>query len=91
MIDILALLKRIEWAGYGGDVCPECNFDSKFTVKGATYGGWHDPECQLKAAIDALESGRLVVVDEKTAKLGKWGKSLLPVKQQKEEVKDASI
>ena len=66
MIDILALLERIEWAGYGGggNVCPECGFDAEFTLPGGTLGGIHKPGCKLKAAIDALESGKLVVVDK---------------------------
>ena len=55
MIDILALLKRIELAVDCGDGCPGCGHYSK---------GEHQDDCQLKAAIDALESGELVVIDK---------------------------
>jgi hypothetical protein len=56
MIDILGLLKRIEFKGNfdGWPNCPECQEDTDR----------HKPGCQLKAAIDALESGRLVVVEK---------------------------
>jgi hypothetical protein len=55
MIDILALLKRIEWKGVSAtDMCVGCGRDK--------YED-HEPDCQLKAAIDALESLALVVVE----------------------------
>jgi hypothetical protein len=46
---------------------------------GTDWHYWHKPACHLKAAIDALESGSLVVVDAQTARLGQWGKNVLPV------------
>ena len=61
MIDILELLKELEWGLVYGESslsmdfkCPYCGTDTKPT---------HNPGCQLKAAIDALESGGLQVID----------------------------
>ena len=66
MIDILDILKELEWglvyreSSLSMDFkCPYCGTDTKPT---------HNSDCQLKAAIDALESGRLVVVDIKNNK-----------------------
>jgi hypothetical protein len=52
MIDILGLLKKGNFDGWPN--CPECQEDADR----------HNPDCQLKAAIDALEAGRLVVVEK---------------------------
>lgn len=59
MIDILALLKRIEWHGMNeGDCCPLCRIGPDDKPDKA-----HFDDCQLKAAIDALESKELVVIN----------------------------
>ncbi len=52
MIDLLAMLKRIEWEGWGEteSVCPECMERKK---------AGHKPGCELKAVIDLLESGKV--------------------------------
>lgn len=57
MIDLLALLKRLE-TDVLTDACPEC-FGLK--VKG------HRAGCELKAAIDGLQSGRLEIIDKDAA------------------------
>jgi hypothetical protein len=65
-MNILDLLKRVEWAGYDGcgSVCPECSNSHPYIDHlGENQGGYHSDDCQLKATIDALEAGRLVVVD----------------------------
>ena len=64
-MDILSLLDRSEWSGYngGGTVCPECDFDADVFINGRIYKGDHRTDCELKAAIDALRSGQLQVVD----------------------------
>ena len=57
-MNILALLKRLEWleSDYeGAKYCAECGI-------GPEHPRPHKPDCQLKAAIDALEAGRLVLV-----------------------------
>ena len=58
-MSILELLEKVEWAYCNGGCisagpCLICKNDQ-----------WdkHDPCCELKAAIDALKSGKLVVVD----------------------------
>lgn len=56
MIDILALLKRLSISDNA--ICPICYTDYFHGMKYI-----HKEDCQLKAAIDALEDGRLVVVD----------------------------
>ena len=63
MIDLLALLKRLEWAAttvYEDCICPEClgyspdTKASKETREGTAPKG-HEAGCQLKAVIDLLE------------------------------------
>ena len=63
VMDILGLLKRLEWDGYDGcgHACPECgNGVAYIDHFGEKQGGYHQPDCELKAAIDELEAGRLV-------------------------------
>lgn len=53
-MNILEMLESIEWCGDDcGEACPSCGYYVK-------HG--HHPDCQLKAAIDDLKSGRLQVV-----------------------------
>lgn len=54
MIDLLALLKRLEFSY--DEMCPECCYGNRGPA------GTHASECQLKAAIDALERGDLVII-----------------------------
>ena len=58
-MDILGLLKRIEWGDYS--VCPDCDTWKYNSTSGDV--NQHDKDCELKAAINALEAGRLVVVE----------------------------
>lgn len=72
-MDMLKFLEKAEWVvirgcGDHGDECLECEEERPK----------HKPDCQLKATIDALRSGRMMVVDAETAKLGAWGKNILP-------------
>ena len=65
MIDILGLLKRIETEGFmqGYSCCPECNEEAYGFTKDIKLSMVdHKPDCQLKAAIDALEAGKLLVM-----------------------------
>lgn len=57
-MDILGLLKRIEWGSE--DVCPDCDTWKYNSTSGDV--NQHDKDCHLKAAIDGLEAGRLVVM-----------------------------
>lgn len=58
-MDLLGLLKRIEWGSES--VCPECD-TWKWNIKSVDVCD-HDKDCQLKAAIDALEADRLAVME----------------------------
>jgi len=56
-VNILGLLERIEWDGMSNeDCCPSCRIGPNDKPDKAHYA-----DCELKAAIDALRSGRLVV------------------------------
>jgi hypothetical protein len=67
MIDILALLKRIETKGviYDLSCCPECEGEAYEYGENFKFNkAHHNDGCPLKSAIDSLESGRLVVVEK---------------------------
>lgn len=70
MLDILALLKDLELIeGRGFDMCrsrecPACGGEVlQSEEEAAIPSAHHEPRCELKAAIDSLESGRVRVVE----------------------------
>lgn len=77
-MNILGLLEKLEKSD--NSCCPICYVDIYHAITPA-----HKPDCQLKAAIDALRSGRVVIVDAQTAKLGAWGKTNLLAQAPKEQ------
>jgi hypothetical protein len=68
MIDILALLKDLMQSEniYGTPCCHHCGMLASLGMYNEVKEYLHEGDCDLKAAIDALESGSLVVVDIKT-------------------------
>lgn len=76
LLESLALFECMDADDFDAVQCVKCG---ELVVLDDDIELTHKPDCQLKAAIDALKSGRLVVVDAETAKLGKWAKNTLPV------------
>lgn len=62
-MNLLELLKRIEWNGmvdHGTGGCPSCYNEGYANDEKSQHRG----DCQLKAAIDALEAGRIRVAEQ---------------------------
>jgi len=56
-MSLLALLRRIQWADHDGwETCPECGGHSGEGLTSPNQVAGHLAGCELKAAIDRLES-----------------------------------